>query len=324
MKNRNLSYNLSYQGKENDFFMQIGFEEIEKVLLSISYRRFNNRESGVVRISDCPEGYRKIRNTELRGAFSENKEDARLYHRDINWHMNHLKIDNKKDFFLVSNGNLGNNFWNLSWESDKNSQLYCLEGEDFTKRVYSCFIVPKKGSLKIQNVRFNELEDILDENENNICDEVEWCSYGQRIVRENRIVLIEEIIEEFCDVRHIFDLDDRKEKDKRILGQFYVDYPQKYKKKMLKELKAGRKRGEHYHNVLGIMDENLIICHSKGIVEDIAKKLVDKGIKEAIILDNGGSVGLYASWLNDNTGGWLNTCSYFRPERISYMGFVLK
>jgi hypothetical protein len=291
MKNRNLLYNLDYQGKENTFFMQIGFNEIEKILLSISYRKFSNKESGVIRIPDCPEGYRKIRDLELRGAFSENKEDARLYHRDINWHINHLKIDNKKDFFLVSNGNLGNNFWNLSWESDKNPRLYCLDGEDFVKRVYSCFVVPKNGRPKIENVRFNELEDIIDKNGENICDEVEWCCYGQRIIRDNNVVPIEKIIEEFCDVRHIFDLDDRKEDDKRVLGEFYVDYPNKYKEKMLKELKIGRKRGEHYHSVLGIMDENLIIYHSKDIVENIAKKLVDRGIDNAIILDNGGSVG---------------------------------
>lgn len=324
MKNRNLLYNLDYQGKESSLFMQAGFDEIEKNLLSISYRRFSNRESGVVRTSDCPEGYRKIRGLELKDAFSENKEDARLYHRDVRWHINHLKIDNKKDFFLVSNGNLGNNFWNISWEYKENPRLYCLYGEDFIKRTYSCFVVPKKGTPKIQNVRFNGLEDVLDEYGNNICNEVEWCNYGQRIIRDNKVIPIEEIIEEFCDVRHIFDLDDRKEEDKRILGEFYVDYPQKYKEKMLRELKQGRKRGEHYHNVLGLMDGGIAICHSKDIVENIAKKLVDKRIKDAIILDNGGSVGLYASWLNDNNGGWLNTCSYFRPERISYVGFVLK
>src|SRR3989344_3476162 len=292
MRNRKLSYSLDYRGKENSFLIQIGFDEIEKTILSISYRRLSNRESGVVRTFDCPEGYRKISGVELKGAFSENKEDARLYHRDINWHISHLKLDNKKDFFLVSNGNLGNNFWNLSWESDKNPKLYCLEGEDFTKRAYSCIVIPKKGNPKIQNNRFNKLEEIFDEGKNNICDEVQWCNYGQRIIREDKIVPIEEIIEEFCDVRHIFDLDDRKEEDKRILGEFYVDYPQKYKEKMLRGLKAGRKRGEHYHNILGIMDESIAIYHSKDVIENIAKKLVDKGIRDAIILDNGGSVGL--------------------------------
>jgi len=72
------------------------------------------------------------------------------------------------------------------------------------------------------------------------------------------------------------------------------------------------------------MDEYITIYHSIDVVENIAKKLVDKGIKDAIILDNGGSVGLYASWLNNNAGGWLNTCSYFRFERISYIGLILK
>lgn len=324
MRNRNLSHSLSYQGKENEFFMQVGFEELERVLFSISYRRFNNRESGVVRIPDCPEGYRRIRGLELRGAFSENKEDARIYHRDINWHINHLKLDDKKDFFLVSNGNLGNNFWNLSWEYDKNPQLYCLEGEEFTKRVYSCFVVPKIGNPKIESVKFNELEEILDETGNNISNEVNWCNYGQMIVRESNVVPIEEIIEEFCDIRHIFDLDNRKEDDKKVLGEFYIDYTQRFKEKMLRELESRRKRGEHYHSTLGIMDSGITIFHSKDVVENIAKKLIDRGIKDAIVLDNGGSVGLYASWLNDNNGGWLNTCSYFRPERISYIGVVLK
>jgi len=335
MKEKNLIYSKDFSGKESDFFLRCGFDAISDYLLSITYRRLSNRSSGVRRTPEHPEGFRVIGEVELADPFKgDNKENARIYHEGIDWHIKHLKIDGK-DFFIVSNGNLGNNFWNLAWGRDQDSHIYCLKGEPFLERAYSCFLVPQSGKPRIQKVRFNGLEQVLDENGRNISEEVNWCNYGQQILREGNVVPIEEIIEEFYDVRHVLDLRDyakkgdpdgekRMQEDMEVIRSLYLEYPEKFREKMIAGLKAGRKRGEHYHNVLGIVEKGIVVYQSKGVVEDIAKRLADKGTKDAIILDNGGSVGTYASWENDNKGGWLNKCSYFRPERISYIAFVLK
>jgi hypothetical protein len=301
-------------------------------LISIAHRRISNRQSGVLRHGGEPRGIKIINGEEIL-AFSKDerdRNDARIYHDSIPEHIRNLGLDKNKNFILDSNGNLGNNFWNVSWEYDKGKRLYCLKDEPFLSRPYTCFIVPKGGEPRIQRVAFNELEDLIDEDGKNISDEVKWCNYGQQIVKDGKVVPVEDIIEEFYDVRHIFDLRDwadkndsegepRMKRDLETMKEIYKGYPDKFKDNMLRQL-GKLERGRHYHNVLGIDDEGIVIYHSKGKIEDIAERLAKKGVRDAIILDNGGSVGLYASWLD----GFLNKCSYFRPERISYIAFVLK
>ena len=92
---------------------------------------------------------------------------------------------------------------------------------------------------------------------------------------------------------------------------------------MIEELKGGRDRSRYYHSTLGISEEGVVLYHYYDKIEEIAKRLVDKGVKDSIILDQGGSVGAYASWVHPN-GGYISSSSYFRPNRISTIAFVLK
>jgi len=342
MKNKNIEYSVNLIGEEPEFLMKIGFDAIEDILLSISHRQLSNRGSGSIWDKKTKSWARIINGKKLSNAYETNREDTRIYHNIYEEHIGVLKLREKGlEFVIISNGNLGNNCWHAAWQYDEKKKLYCLKKEPFWERSYSCFIVPRDKTKKpfIGKVRFNEAEDLLDETRKNISEEVNWCNYGQQIVRTREgktdAVPIEEIIEEFCDVRHVFELKDwvkdksnqeekaKVEKNLEIIGELYEGYYTQFKEKMLQKLKEEFPRAKYYHSTLGLDDKGIVLYHYYDKIEEIAKRLVDKGVKDSIILDQGGSVGTYASWAYPN-GGYLSTSSYFRPNRISVIGFVLK
>ncbi|OGJ21820.1 hypothetical protein A3K73_01410 [Candidatus Pacearchaeota archaeon RBG_13_36_9] len=334
---KDIEYSVNLKGKEPEFLMRIGFDSLDGCLLSIAHRQLSNRGSGLKWDSKTRSWMRIVNGIELPNAYvEENKEDTRIYHESYEKHIKLLRLDKLErgqEFVIVGNGNLGNNPWHVAWQYDKKKKLYCLKDEPFLENVYSCFVVPKQGNPKIMQVGFDRGEELLDENNNQISEEVNWCTYGQQIVRESERVSIEEIIDQFADARHIFDLKDwsdkteegnsRMERDLAIMNDIYENYPEKFGEKMLGKLREGFPRAEYYHSTLGIDENGIVFYHSKGKIEEIAKKLIDKGVKDSIILDQGGSVGVYASWVYPN-GGYLSASSYFRPNRISIIAFTLK
>lgn len=334
MKGKNIEYEINFSGKEPEFSMKIGFDALDDVLLSIAHRQLSNRGSGIIRHLGNPNGTRIFNGKVIDGIYEENKKDARIFHDSYEEHVERLKLKERgKDFVMISNGNLGNNYWNLSWQNDEQPHLYCLRDEHFLEehKRYSCFIVPKNKKPHIGITRFFGDEDIYDDLNRDITDQVDWANYGPQIVRNNNIVPIEEIIEQFYDIHHIFDFKDfgktdeekrRAENDKKVMNEIYRDYPNVFKEKLMNKLKT-LPRAKYYHSTLGVDENGIVLYHHKDTIEEIAKRLVDKGVKDSIVLDQGGSVGVYASWIYPK-GGFLSSCSYFRPERISTIAFVLK
>ncbi len=338
--NREVHYWSDLSGSEPEFYMHLDYGGVTEMLLSIAHRRLSNRGSGMIRHLGDGEWTRIVNGREIKSAYEENKKDARIFHDSYDEHIKVLRLRERgNEFVVISNGNLGNNLWHVAWQHDKtekgDKRLYCLGDEPFTDadRNYSCFVVPRDKTKRpdIRKVRFNELEDILDENGKDICEEVDWGTFGQLIVENGNVVLIEKTLEQFYDVRHIFDLRDwykkrdkegrkRMKSDMKIIKELYKGYPDKFKDKMLEKLREDFPRGRHYQATLGLDEKGVVIYHYKGTIEEVGERLVDKGVKNAIVLDQGGSVGVYASWLD----GFLTRSSYFRPERISAIGFVLK
>lgn len=325
MKQKNINYESNFYGKQPEFYMHIGFDAIEDIKLSIAHRKPSNKSSGVLRHTGNSQGVRLI-NGESFDAFGRDKKDARIYHDSYNEHIQSLGLLGKGlDFILFGNGNLGNNFWHLAWQHDEDKRVYCLAEEPFTERTYSCFIVPKRGNSIIRNIRFNEHEYILNDSGQNISDDTAWCNYGQQIVIDGKPIPLEEIIEQFYDVKHIFDLIDygkRAEKDVKIMNEVYHNYPKDFKSNMINKLVSGYPRAKYYHSTLGVDESGIVLYCHEDTIEGLSKRLVDRGVKDSIILDQGGSVGLWTSWLHPN-GGFLNASSYFRPERISTIAIVL-
>jgi len=341
MKRKRISIDLDYVGDQPEFRMEVYFDSVGRLLLSIAHRQISNRESGVLRHTGNPLGERIVNGRTLSGAFHESKKDARLYHDKIEEHIEALDFSN--DFFLIGNGNLGNNFWNVAWEQDKAPRLYCLKDEPFTTRRYSCLVVPTTGVPRIQDLKFDNLENVLDI-ERDPLEDVDWATYGQRVVEDGEVVWIGKTYEQFYDVKHVLPLKDHgptKEQDIEKMKKLYEGYPEDYNGNVAQEMfnigerlsitpqgifRDGKSRiplAEYYHNVLGVNDEKMFVWQATGTPEEIGQRMANKGAKDAIILDNGGSVGFYASWLFPE-GGWLNASNYFRSDRISWIGVELK
>jgi hypothetical protein len=321
MKNKNPKYSVDMNQSEPDFFMEIGFDSLKECLLSISHRQLSNRGSGLVRHTGNPNGARTVNGIRLDGVYGQNKRDARIYHATYDEHIEMLGLGGKeKKFVMLGNGNLGNNFWHVAWQKDEDKKLYCLEYEPFSKREYSCFIVPVREKPLIDNLRFDKKEKPIFPWLN---EGIKWCISGQQILHDNEPVPVEDIVEQFYDARHIFALKDwgpEKEKNNKILNEIFEGYPGEFRENMRARLNSEFPRAEYYHSVLGIKAESIVLYQSHGTIENIASRLAEKRVIDAIVLDQGGSVGTYASW----TGSYINRSSYFRPERISTIAFTLK
>lgn len=327
---KNIRVEIDLSGEEPEFYMRIGFEAIKDIRLSIAHRRLSNRGSGLIRHTGNPTGVRIINGIVLTGVYADDKENARLYHDSVEEHLKKLGLrdengKNREQFVLITNGNLGNNYWHVAWQKDERDKLYHLADELLFERTYSCFVVPLEGNPRIQRLKFQDPL-ILTEDGKDISGEINWCNYGQQIVRDGSVVPIEDIVDQFYDIRHIFDWRDwgpRAEEDVKKLNEIFEGYPQGFREKVLNELVKGTPRAKYDHHILGLSDDALVISHQKGLVEELAKNLVDKGVKDAVVLDQGGSSAVYASWPYPN-GGYLMQTSRYRPERISTIGIILQ
>jgi len=315
---KNLTYEVDLNGKEPEFFMKIGFESIDEMKLSIAHKRFSNKGSGLVRHSGNPTGVRIIDGQKIDGVYTGNKMDARLYHNTIEEHIECLELGkDERDLILISNGNLLNDYSYVAIVKEKEGWVtYHLRSEPFLGKPYTCLIVPEKGNPKIKDIMIGD-SGLLESKEG-----TKWATYGHQIVRNSQPVPLDEIIDRFYNVMHIFNLKDygaNEIADIKKMNEIYSGFPDSFRDNMAHELREGAARADYYHSTLGVTNDSLAVLHSEGKVEEIAQKAIDRGMKDGIILDQGGSVGVYSSW-----NGFLTKSSYFRPDRISWIGVVLK
>lgn len=141
-----------------------------------------------------------------------------------------------------------------------------------------------------------------------LADEIKWCTFGQQVLRVGRLVSIEEIIDQFYDICHVFWFPihpvgkDPCPHSEQELQELYEHYPQeqelkklgsralrKFRDRLLEELAKGRPRSRYLHNAVGIGDTDVIILQRHGTIEEIGKWLKEEGARDGIILDNGGA-----------------------------------
>lgn len=346
--------------RQASLYMKIPFVYIDKGVISIANRTIINGCSGRPRNYGIVQGIRIVDNKVITNP-EEMYVFHWSYGRHFQ-EMGIIDSSGKPIKLAVVDGNrdLGNNDWHIAWQHDPpecfvwddNSEisgpklqdrLVRIDREPYTERTYNCLIAPIKGHLYIDDVRFSESQNVLDaETGTDISDKIDWLTYGKPIVRNGKIVDISDpkIIEQYGgDIRHILKLSEDQAtvfpgmiefterlsdmKETEILKWLYDGYPEGFSKKALAALKSVP-RSEYYFNIVGTTDESLIICQRQGKLEDVGQYLIDEhGIKDAIILDEGGSVACWASW-HGSEGGFLNISYYFRPESISCIGFILK
>lgn len=169
--------------------------------------------------------------------------------------------------------------------------------------------------------------------------EIEWCTYGQQILKDGKITKIEDVIHEFHDIRHVLALDPFRDDGKKALDEIYGYSPgneespfnfDQFRRNALEKWKSGTPRSRYLHNCVGLSEEDVFILQQEGTPEELAQNLRKAGAQDAIILDNGGSVGCWAWWAyrskddNEAFGGFIFTAPDYRPPATSIIAFRLR
>ena len=338
--------------KEPEFYAEIPFDKIEDMKLSISDRDLINNSSGLIRDTTNPVGYRKD-TARLDDVYGKDKEKARTHHRTYLEHAQMMGL--VQPFLVIGNGNLGNNLGHVAWQEDLENKLFSLSAEPLESRFYGALIVNKTNTPSIQKCMFKgskiytpkgEKYYLVDgqnwipkenkrldwahapnEPEGNLIKDLKWATTGQMIVESNQPVKLMEIADQFYDIRHIFnwiDYGEHKEENIEKLRAFYAEADKEgWKNTVQKFMKASAERSRFLHSIVGIRENSLVVAHQYGTIEEIAQKLVNYGLEDGIILDQGGSCGCYAQGLFPKDG-FVNTSSYFRDNRISAIGIGVK
>jgi len=304
------------EGRRNDLLLRLDRAEVASSGLSIANRDRLMALPGMPR--------HRVATAEEERAMAESKiriEDhlRRLEVCDSSGRAQHRAI-------AISNRNLGTNHGHLAWQRDETPRLFHVSEDPCNQASYSCLTAWRDGSHSIADLTFDRLDQrVLDGVDGrDLSDEIEWATFGQRVLRAGELVRIEEIAAAFYDARHVLAFDPRREEGERIRRQLYQDYPGSFEANVRTALREGSPRARYFHNAIGLSATEIVIVQREGTIEEIGMALQDAGAADGIILDNGGSVACWAWWVNDYAGGLVSPTVDYRPPGTSAIAFVLR
>ena len=247
-------------------------------------------------------------------------------------HLHHLGILNgagnpKCRAVAISDRNLGTNHGNIAWQRTATPPIFRVAVDPCNYATLSCLAVWCNGTLSIEDLRFDfaaqRVHSAVDGRD--LSDEIEWATFGQRVLRAGTLTPIEEIIEQFYDLRHVLAFDHHKEKGVRVRDNGYHNYPASFRENALIAWReTGVPRARYFHNAIGFSRDAVFVVQREGTVEEVGAALRAAGADDGIILDNGGSVACWAWWLNQYRGGIVSPTIDYRPHGTSVIAFVLK
>lgn len=324
---------------ESELYMEIPYCMIKEMKLSIPEREALNQGSGIIRNKENPVGYRIVKDEQhdskqLSDVYGADIEEARRYHRTYQEHAADMGLT--EQFIVIGNGNLGNNPWYTAWQKEETKKRFALSGEP-EDRTYGVLIISGNDTPQITRCIIKEegIYQSIGGKIGNMIEDVLWATTGIPIILEGKEVPLEDIIEEFYDIRHIFDWIDhgpKKESNIEHLKYVYKAAEELGWKETINFCMGSMPRARFLHSIIGTKEDCLVIAHSYGTIEEIAVDMARQEVENAIILDQGGSCGcyvkgtFYAGEDKDKkriTSGFMNTSSYFRDTRISTIGISL-
>jgi hypothetical protein len=228
----------------------------------------------------------------------------------------------KRRVIVIGSRNVGNNHGFVAWQKDENQKLFHVRGEPFNHPSYSCLVIHQDGRLAVRALRFEQ--DRVFESDTDITEEVTWCVYANWVLRDGKVVNIEEIIDQFYDIRHVLAFEREHPLGKQIEAFLYEGYPERFRENALRAWREkGVPRNRFLHNVLGLSDNSIFILQREGTIEEVAHWLKEAGASDCLILDNGASPFCWAWWPYPK-GGFLFTAPDFRPKASAVIAFILK
>ncbi len=227
----------------------------------------------------------------------------------------------------ISNRNLGANQGHVAWDRTRTPRIFRIAEDPLDYGTYSCLTVWRSGGVSIEDLRFDfERERIADGVDGrDLSDEVEWATFGQRVLRDRRVARVEEIATQFYDIRHVLAFDHRHEDGERIRQRIYDGYPETFRHNVRRAwADDGVPRARYYHNAVGLSADAVIVVQREGTIEEIGAALAAAGADDGVILDNGGSIACWAWWVDDYAGGLISPTIDYRPPASSIVAFLLE
>jgi predicted dehydrogenase len=210
----------------------------------------------------------------------------------------------------IGSRNVRNNHGFIAWQRDEQPKLFHVKDDPLNHAAYSCLVKHTDGRLAIRALRFDEERVFAGEQE--ISSEIDWSVYANWVLRDGRVASIEEIIDQFYDIRHVLAFDRQHELGQQIEAGIFAGYPEHFRANALRAWREqGVPRNRFLHNGLGLSDDSVIILQREGTIEEVAAWLKEAGARDGVILDNGGSVFCWAWWLYPK-GGYLFAAPDFR------------
>ncbi len=205
-----------------------------------------------------------------------------------------------------------------------------LSGSSTTRAPYSshsCLVVRRDGQLTIDDLRFDFGADRVHRAGDgaDVSETIEWATFGQRVLREGRVMGIDALAGQFYDVRHLLAFDNRHDAGTGVRQQIYEGYPEAFEANVRRAWKeSGVPRARYVHNAVGLSADALFVIQREGTIEEIGAALATAGAEDGVILDNGGSVVCWVWWANLYAGGIISPTVDYRPPGTSAIAFVLK
>ena len=305
------------EGLRNDLSLRLELGEIEAARLNIANRQRLMSLPGMPR-------HREATQDEARAVAG-----CKIV---IEEHLRHLGVLNAEGkpqcrAVAISNRNLGANHGNIAWQRDADPPIFHVAEDPCNYATYSCLTAWRDGHLSLEDLRFDFAAQRihLAADDRDLSGEVEWATFGQRILRAGILTPIEDIIEQFYDMRHVLAFDHHKDHGARVRNCGYCDYPAKFRENCLTAWRDyGVPRARYYHNAIGFSRDALFVVQREGTLEEVAAALREAGADDGIVLDNGGSVACWAWWLNQYRGGIVSPTIDYRPPGTSAIAFVIK
>jgi hypothetical protein len=305
------------EGVRNDLLLQLDRAEIDTVLLSVA-----NRER-LMALPGMPR-HRAPTPAEIAGVAASKVE--------IGEHLRRLSILDadgcvRRRAVAISNRNLGTNHGHVAWQRGETPRIFRIREDPCDYPAYSCLAVWRGGAVSIEDLRFALPEDRVyrASDGHDLTDEIEWATFGQRVLRRGVVARIDEIVDQFYDARHALAFDHHRDEGEQTRRLLYDGYPGSFRANIRTAWQdLGVPRARYFHNAIGAGPQGLVVVQREGTVEEIGGALLDAGATDGIILDNGGSVVCWVWWANQYAGGVVSPTVDYRPPGTSVIGFVLK
>ena len=305
------------EGLRNDLCLRLDRAEIDSVVLSISDRDRLMTLPGIPRHRDTTPDEHK------------NLSACRI---PIDAHLRKLGVLDesgtlRKRAVAFSNRNLGTNHGNLAWQRAATPRIFRIAEDPCDYSSHTCLTSWRGGGLSIAELVFDLSADAVRaaRDGRDLSDEIEWATYGQRVLHRGRVARVEDIADQFYDIRHVLAFDHHRMQGDEIRHMIYRDYPRGFKDHVLSAWReVGIPRARYFHNAIGLSSDAVIVLQQEGTVEEIGAALKAAGADDGIILDNGGSVVCWVWWANLYAGGTVSTTVDYRPDGTSAIAFILK